>query len=188
MFPKRKLPQHHQDLFQHFPAYQRLFFLIEAIFFVKKHHLPSISTQRLFTIATTFSPAALATLFRHLAQILPPLTVFLAALAVYTPETLITFLNVITTLLLTASAAFSLAFFHRRRQAWAPRIFSPIPWAALRLSAIAVFVANLILSLPPNLFAFFLSVFSLTVALVLMHYSTLILAADIFAPRRIHTT
>ena len=146
-----------------------------------------VSLRRLFLITVTFPSVALTALFRHLAQILPPLTIFIAALAAYTPQSLVTLLNATITPLIIVSIAFSLVFFYRRRQTWAPRIFSPVPWAALRLSLIAAFIANYTLSFSPNLFAFFFSISAITAALVLMHYTTLILAADILAPRRIHT-
>jgi len=147
--------------------------------------LLTISPRRLFLIAVTFSPEALTIIFHYLSFILPPLTIFFLSLAVYTPYTLITILDATTTPLLATAATFYLAYFLRRGQAWAPRIFSPIPWASLRLALLAILTANLALSLPFTLPALFLSITSMTAALVLMHYTTFILAADIFVPRRI---
>jgi len=186
MLPKQKLPQNHQKLFQRLPIQHRIFFIIKAAILAHKPHQPSISPRRLLHIAITFSPQALTVIFFHLARILPPLTILVASLAIYTPTALITLIDITTYPLLITAAAFYLAYF-RRRQPWAPRIFSPIPWAALRLSALAILIANLALSLPIALSTFLISAFALTASLTLMHYTTLILAADILAPRRIRT-
>ena len=160
--------------------------LLYAVLSPTFSNLP-VSPRRLLHLLITFTPSELTTIIRHLAHILPPLSVFTVSLAVYAPNTLIAILDATTAPLMLTALGFYLAFFLRRGQTWAPRIFSSVPWAALRLAAVAIITANLTLILPPTIPVFLVSVIAITIAIVLMHYTTFTLAADIIAPRRIRT-